>query len=761
MSDSPITSYAIRFTFPLILIVYLLLGLGYSLASPILEPPDEMWHYPYVRHLATHGRLPPRDPDSLLGQQSTQPPLYYATAALATAWVDAGDLEELLRYNPHWGYPAAGTINDNKNRLIHTEAEAFPWQGAALAIHLARWVNLLFGALTVGATWLLARQVAPKQGWLAPVSAALVAFNPQFLFISAAVSNDAAVAAFASLSLWLLVGGVRHGFGPRRSALAGLTIGLAILSKSSGMALLPLALLAVALHHRIPSPESRSAPASLRSLLLPLALIVGVAALVAGWWFARSAWLYGDPLSIGGHLETWWAHQEPLTPAQLWDQLPQVELSYWGGFGWGNVRLPDPYYRALWLVVRLAVLGLLLALVRWIRSDRSISRQDGSMLLLVAWFGLVFIALLRWMQLVEAALGRLLFPAIGGVAVLLAWGLGHLVPRRYRAWPGAGLALGLLVVAGLVPWLVIRPAYARPPAIDPAAPPTAHQVDLRFAPGDQPGSPLARLLGYELSSSSVHPGEEVRVELCWQALSETPVDYTVFVHLVGEEGEPVVGRRDTYPGLGAFPTSLWRAGDAFCDRYRVPVDPEAPAPRVYQVQVGLHGGGARLFASDGAGSRVNTVSLAPLKVAPRTWPQVQVAQPLEREFGGQIGLLGYEIESASLSPGDSLRYRLLWQTLAPPPRDYVVFVHLRDPAGETVVQGDGQPAGGTYPTSFWAPGETVLDERTLQLPADLPPGDYHLVVGLYWLEHGEAAGRLWLPDGSSEVRLPQEIQVSP
>ncbi|MFN2295442.1 MAG: hypothetical protein ACK2U0_13640, partial [Candidatus Promineifilaceae bacterium] len=39
-------------------------------------------------------------------------------------------------------------------------------------------------------------------------------------------------------------------------------------------------------------------------------------------------------------------------------------------------------------------------------------------------------------------------------------------------------------------------------------------------------------------------------------------------------------------------------------------------------------------------------------------------------------------------------------------------------------------------TSRWLPDEVVLDRYTLQLPADLPPGDYPLEVGLYISETG-------------------------
>jgi hypothetical protein len=41
------------------------------------------------------------------------------------------------------------------------------------------------------------------------------------------------------------------------------------------------------------------------------------------------------------------------------------------------------------------------------------------------------------------------------------------------------------------------------------------------------------------------------------------------------------------------------------------------------------------------------------------------------------------------------------------------------------------------PTSQWARDEVIVDERTVPIPDDLPPGDYRLVVGLYRADTGE------------------------
>jgi hypothetical protein len=74
-------------------------------------------------------------------------------------------------------------------------------------------------------------------------------------------------------------------------------------------------------------------------------------------------------------------------------------------------------------------------------------------------------------------------------------------------------------------------------------------------------------------------------------------------------------------------------------------------------------------------------------------------------------------------------------------RDLQLYAHLRDPqTGATVAQADGPPLDGWYPTSWWEPGEVVVDERVFPLPNDVRPGAYELVIGWYDLGSGERLG---------------------
>jgi hypothetical protein len=114
------------------------------------------------------------------------------------------------------------------------------------------------------------------------------------------------------------------------------------------------------------------------------------------------------------------------------------------------------------------------------------------------------------------------------------------------------------------------------------------------------------------------------------------------------------------------------------------------------------------------------------------------------DLGGVVRLIGYHDPQTGPSegsadlppygPGGVYRLTLFWSALAPMPTDYTVFVHVRDVDGATVAQQDSQPLDGDYPTSQWRVNETVIDVHNVELPPDLPPGQYGVWVGMYQME---------------------------
>jgi hypothetical protein len=78
---------------------------------------------------------------------------------------------------------------------------------------------------------------------------------------------------------------------------------------------------------------------------------------------------------------------------------------------------------------------------------------------------------------------------------------------------------------------------------------------------------------------------------------------------------------------------------------------------------------------------------------------------------------------------------LEWESLRPIEENYTVFVQLLDPGFQVRAQSDTTPLGGSAPTLLWfprwRPGTRLIDTHVLHVPADLPPGQYPLVVGMY------------------------------
>jgi hypothetical protein len=114
---------------------------------------------------------------------------------------------------------------------------------------------------------------------------------------------------------------------------------------------------------------------------------------------------------------------------------------------------------------------------------------------------------------------------------------------------------------------------------------------------------LARLVGYDLPASSrdyVEPGSTIDLTLAWQAIGESDRAYSVFVHLVDNQGS-IFGQRDQVPGQGAYPTTSWVEGEYLIDYYAFPIYPDTPAG-VYTIEIGFYNpqDGTRLPVTDNA-----------------------------------------------------------------------------------------------------------------------------------------------------------------
>ena len=551
-----------------LLLSFILLGLTYSFTTPLFEGPDETGHYQYVAYLVEGNGLPVQsfDRSTVIVAQGHQPPLYYALSAGLAFWIDTSNWSDIYRENP------AFFLGIEPNLLFHTAAEGFPFRGVALVIHIARMLSTLFGAITVWGTYQLGN-IVTRSRVIGLGAAALVVFNPQFLFISGVMNNDNPLVAFTTLALMVMASILIEGRTRRRAIWLGVWIGLALLSKLSGLVLGPLTVLTMV----IVTIRERSWRAfGEMTLWVGLPVIV-----ISGWWFVRNQILYGDPLGYRMFLATQGIFG-PWDFSQIegWRQfIEAIHQSFWGQFGWMKIKMKRPLYDLLAWPYLFAVVGALVGTAwrRQIGPHRHMTSK-------ISWFFLatVVFVVIAWMvsfasvQGGSGLQGRYLFPAISAIAILIVGGISALVPDRWRWVPIGGLVGGLALLAVSTPSQYIVPKYrffTLPESVLESVP---HRLNGTF-------SPEIAIVGYEIQSQA----DVVDLTIYWQAQGTPPDNYKVFIHAINDTGQ-LCGQRDALPLDGAFLMAYWRAGDAIKDVHRVPIDSDCCTNGSCRLKVGLY-----------------------------------------------------------------------------------------------------------------------------------------------------------------------------
>jgi len=112
------------------------------------------------------------------------------------------------------------------------------------------------------------------------------------------------------------------------------------------------------------------------------------------------------------------------------------------------------------------------------------------------------------------------------------------------------------------------------------------------------------LQSYTLEKLTLKARDILPLTVYWQASRKMQENYTVFIHLVGED-ERIWGQVDQQPTGPLFPTSEWEPGKTVVGNYALPVEPNAP-PGEYKIYVGMYllKTMERLAAVDGEGRRL-------------------------------------------------------------------------------------------------------------------------------------------------------------
>lgn len=326
--------------------------------------------------------------------------------------------------------------------------------------------------------------------------------------------------------------------------------------------------------------------------------------------------------------------------------------------------------------------------------------------------------------------GRIRAYVIPPMLIMVAVTLDHLITagraRRVdrRLALAGGLALAMMLVLHAFEYQLPRKPFFTgdlPPGVVPRH--------------DNFGGEIA-LVGVGPIETNHQPGGYAYITLYWQAVAPPTDDYIVFVHLV-EPGGTRIGGKDTelggitYPDV--YPTD-WPVGEILAESYLValPLD----APPVLELITGLYHAEnqARLPLVDAGGTPLDADFVRFRALGVRTgepYPTLgDEAVPVTYHLGESLRINRVSVPT-SARVGDTVSIGVEWEADQLLTDDYLAFFHLVDANRELVAQSDGPMLGSDWPSSAMIAGMPFGATRGLAIPADLPPGEYLLRMGLY------------------------------
>jgi hypothetical protein len=264
------------------------------------------------------------------------------------------------------------------------------------------------------------------------------------------------------------------------------------------------------------------------------------------------------------------------------------------------------------------------------------------------------------------------------------------------------------------------------------------------------------LSGYTVDLAPRRPDETIDINTYWHSRRTMSRHYVVVLYLL-DFAAGVGGQSDWTLG-GHYPNVLWAPGERVDEEYSLPVNHQTP-PGLYTIQLGLYDyqdGPFRFLPITGPAypQPVEHLNLGVVRVMDRAETQ-PATRPIRVDLGNQIQLLGYDLGADRLRPGETLPLVLHWQATGQPQTDYTVFTQLIGPDGRVWGQQDNQPQAGRYPTSAWELRRQVIDRYALKVKEGAPPGQYHLLAGMYTLTTGQRLAAV----GEDGQRLPGDAIV--
>lgn len=236
-------------------------------------------------------------------------------------------------------------------------------------------------------------------------------------------------------------------------------------------------------------------------------------------------------------------------------------------------------------------------------------------------------------------------------------------------------------------------------------------------------------------TEATYPGYAYRIffDLTWKGNQAiTPGDLISSLWLRGPDGQRWAQQDVTpfarpAPSLAPDAPAPWRNTDRIAMTL-----PAGMPPGDYDLMLALLHPDLSPISTDGPNPApevwLQTISLSPPAVAPHP-DHPAITQ------GQGIDFLGYDRGEGLWLTGDDIPLSLYWQPHDPLAPDQYLFLQLLDARGQMAAGMEGPPIA-WLPTSAWSDAP-MRTQHKLRVPADLSPGQYRLIAGLFAPDSGQ------------------------
>lgn len=336
----------------LLVVIFFLKGLFYCFYIPPWEAPDEPGHVEYAHFLFQNRSFPDMTPKVLIGR------------SVGESWTKQNILLKTIQKNitPHdkelfqrnnlyvgffggiGGYPPLYYIYEVPFYLFSL---LFPSYWTLIFLRIG---SLILGSISLFIAYKIVRILFPKSNYIPLLTVACIVGDPMFGFITAVINNDAMVIlgflVFILLMLKKII--INKKINMYDILLVGLIGGLSTLAKPQLLSVIPIFCGYILLSQKLLKKEKLIGMCNI--FIFPF-LWYGLRLIYMGKssYEYTTNWLTGQPQPFWEYPITFIRAKQPIG----------IFMSFWGLFGWLNVAMPKWVYAAFFILILLAITGLI------------------------------------------------------------------------------------------------------------------------------------------------------------------------------------------------------------------------------------------------------------------------------------------------------------------------------------------------------------------------------------------------------------------